>query len=42
LHSSTRRLHSATVPSGVDEVVIKASLVRLFIDNSAAFAALRY
>src|SRR6478609_16684 len=27
LHSSTRRLHSATVPYGVDEVAIEAFLV---------------
>ena len=40
LHSSTRRLHSATVPSGVDEVVIEAFFVILFIDNSLAFCCL--
>jgi hypothetical protein len=33
-------LHSATVPSGVDEVVIEAFFVILFIDNSLAFCCL--
>jgi hypothetical protein len=40
LHSLTRRLHSAMVSSGVDEVVIKASLVSMYYRQIPAFTAI--
>src|ERR1700688_1994411 len=40
LHSLTRRRHSATVSSGMDEVVIRASVVSMYYRQFRAFTAI--